>query len=163
MNYERDMQIDESSLDVEWLEQPSLVMKYARNESETERLKDLAKENLDLVKAKLDRDIRVNPENFDLKDVKITEPVVTNAVINHANFKDANKKYIDAVFEWNLAKNAMKAVIQRKDALENLVRLLGLNYFAGPKIPRDIAQVRMDRNVSTQINNKKVKRLRKKL
>lgn len=162
MNYERDMEIDESALDVEWLEQPNLVMRYSRNEAETERRKDLAKESLDLVRAKLDKDIRINPELFGLGDLKITETVVSNAIISHEDYKEAYKEYLDANYEYTLAKNAMKAVVQRKDALENLVRLHGQNYFAGPKVPRDLTKERQNREITVEANNKKVKRLRKK-
>jgi sensor domain CHASE-containing protein len=160
MNYERDMNIDESALDVEWLEQSSLVMKYARHEAEAEKAKDLSKENLDLVRAKLDKDVRSNPESYGIE--KITETVVSNTIITQDEYRTAYAVYLEANFNYSLAKNAMKAVVQRKDALENLVRLHGQNYFAGPKIPRDITKERLNRDATREANNKKVKRLRKK-
>ena len=46
---------------------------------------------------------------------------------------------IDARYEFNTAKGAVRAVDQRKESLENLVRLHGQHYFAGPKIPRDLS------------------------
>ena len=35
MNYEKEILIDESALDVEWLEQPRLMMRYTRHAAET--------------------------------------------------------------------------------------------------------------------------------
>jgi hypothetical protein len=37
-----------------------------------------------------------------------------------------------------MAQAAVNAFEQRKSALENLVRLFGQSYFAGPKMPRDL-------------------------
>ena len=38
MNYEQDIRIDETSLDVEWLDQPSLMMTYARHSAKSRKL-----------------------------------------------------------------------------------------------------------------------------
>jgi hypothetical protein len=160
MNYEKDVRIDETSLDIEWLEQPSLMLKYGINESDLEKKKDLLKEKLDLTKADLDRKIRENPESFEIS--KITETVVANTIIMQDEYKEVYHEFLDVQHEYNIAKVAVRAITQRKDALENLVRLHGQQYFAGPKVPRDITKERQNRDETRQANNKKVKRLRKK-
>lgn len=141
MNYEEDIRIDENSLDLEWLDQPALMMKYARYEAEMERAKDEAKERLDLLEADLDRQVREDPELFGVK-VKVTETVFKNTVHAQEEYMEEYKRYLDAIYNYNIAKAATRAVQQRKDALENLVKLHGQQYFAGPKVPHDLTDMR---------------------
>lgn len=136
INYEQDMQIDPSALDIEWLGQPSLTMKYAEYAANTKREEALAKERLDVVRAQLDNEIRSNPERFGL--TKATEASIQSAILLQNEYQEASREYIDARYEADLAKYAAGAISDRKEALENLVRLHGMQYFAGPTIPRDL-------------------------
>ncbi len=138
MNYEKDIQIDQDALDVEWLEQPKLMMRYARIEAEAEREYNEAKMNLDLVKAQIDKRVRTDPDRFGI--AKITETAVTGAILMTDDYKNAHQALNEALFNWNVAKGAVRAFHQRKDALENLVRLHGQQYFAGPSVPRDLGK-----------------------
>jgi hypothetical protein len=136
MDYELDIRIDETALDVEWLDQPSLMFRYARNAAQARQIVDRKKENLDVVKAELDTDIRTNPGEYDLE--KLTEGAILNTILQQKKYRDAYKDYVDAKYEADIAQAAVVAMAQRKDALENLVRLHGQQYFAGPKMPRDV-------------------------
>ena len=140
MNYEQDIRIDEDALDVEWLDQPALFLKYSRHSTLLEKEKDESKERLEFVKAELDRKIRLNPEKFGVE--KITDKVVENTIILQPEYKQASEQFIQAKFEWMTARGAVDAYNQRKEALENLARLHGQNYFAGPKVPRNIHEER---------------------
>jgi hypothetical protein len=140
MNYEKDIKIADDALDIEFCEQPTLFMKYSRNVAEMERLKDLAKEKLDFVKADLDRKIRMNPEKYGVD--KITDKVVENTIIVQEDYKTASTDYIQAKFEWTNAKGVADAFEQRKSCLEGLAKLLGQQYFAGPKLPRQLEDER---------------------
>ena len=140
MNYEDDIKIDESSLDVEWLDQPSLMMKYARHAAQCRLEMDKAKEALELVKAELDKEIRSFPDRFGIE--KITDKVVENTIPMQPAYKEAINNFIKARFESDVAYGAVKAMETRKDALENLGRLMGLQYFAGPRMPRDLHEER---------------------
>jgi len=140
MNYEDDIRIDDGALDVEWLEQASLMMRYARHLAEMNRELDLAKEHLDIVKAELDKEIREDPEKFGIG--KITEAVVTNTILQQKKYQSQYHEYLEIKFEYDMAQNAVRAIQQRKDALENLVRLHGQQYFAGPSVPRDLSKER---------------------
>ena len=150
MNYEEDIQIDETALDVEWLDQPSLMMKYSRHAAEMRKRVDLAKEKLEYVKAKIDKDIRTNPDKFGID--KVTEGAIFSAIQSTETFKEASTKVIETKFELDIAQAAVIAISQRKDALENLVRLYGQQYFAGPKIPRDINSERQKSDRQKRIN-----------
>jgi hypothetical protein len=136
MNYEDDIKIDETSLDIEWLDHASKMMRYARHAATMRQRLDLAKETVDLVKAELDKDIRTNPEKYDIE--KVTEAVVQNTILMQDRYKKANENFINVKYETDIAANAVRAFDARRDALENLVRLHGQQYFAGPSIPRDI-------------------------
>lgn len=140
MDYETDITIDESALDVEWLEQPRLFLEYGRNEHATRRTMDYAKERLDLVKAKLDKALRADPDKYNI--ARISEGAITNTIFLQPEFKEANEKFIEANYEYGVARAAVWAFDQRKTALENLVRLHGQNYFAGPRVPRDLSDIR---------------------
>lgn len=141
MNYENDIRIDESALDIEWLDQPKLMLDYTRHESEMEFVRDSKKEELDLKKAELDLEIREDPKSFNITS-KLTESTVNSAIASNEEFKKLSKEYNEARFEYNVAKGAVKAFEQRKVALENLVKLHGQQYFAGPKEPRNIKKER---------------------
>ena len=150
MDYEKDMYIDCDSLDVEWLEQSMLMMRYSTYEADKEREKDLAKEALDLVKADLDRNIRENPDKYGI--AKPTETAISNTIISQDEYKEAYHKFLDIQYEYNIAKSATRAVAQRKDALENLVRLHGQQYFAGPRVPRNLhEEVEKRKNIQKRI------------
>jgi len=155
MDYENDIQIRQDELEMEWLDQPSLMFKYAKNAAEMRRLLDLSKEKLDLAKAEIDKEIRTNPEKFGIE--KITETVVANSMLATLKYKKANEEFLNAKYEVDVAQAAVVAMSQRKDALENLVRLHGQQYFAGPKVPHDISELRESRQkkVNQSVNIKR--------
>jgi hypothetical protein len=137
MKYEDDMRIDESALDVECLDQANLMLKYTTLQAELQREEEQIREELDLKRAELDKYIRSDPDDYDID--KITEAVVNNTIIKDPGYKKINQEYIDAKFENNVAKGAVRAIAARKDMLERLILLHGQQYFAGPKMPRDLS------------------------
>jgi hypothetical protein len=162
MNYEEDIRIDDSALDVEWLGQAELTFKYCKHVANMERAMDKAKEFLDLAKAEVDKDVREHPEKHKLGDIKITEAVVTSAILQSDKYKDAYSDYLDAKFEFGVARGAEKAFQDRKKALENLVMLFGQNYFAGPSMPRNLSNERTKKKVEDKQLNIKIQRQIKK-
>jgi hypothetical protein len=137
LNYEQDVSIDETALDVEWLQQANLMYKYARHQAETKKAMDEAKERLDFIRAKLEMDIRANPENYGLS--KVTESAIASTILLQPEYHEASKKYVEARYENDMAVAAVRAIDQKKTALENLVKLLSVSYFAGPSAPRDLS------------------------
>jgi len=138
MNYEENTKIDPSQLDIEWLEQSRLTLMYTKHQAQKQKEEDQAKEKLEYVDAELDKEIRSDPEKFEI--FKITEGVVRNTILLDKEHQETNAKYLDARFENNTAKGAVRAIDTKKVALENLVKLNGQQYFAGPRSPRDISQ-----------------------
>ena len=137
MNYEQDLKIDVDALDVEWADQPSLMLRYTKVAAEARMELDKAKEDLGTVKAEIDLQIREDPESFGI--AKVTESAIQSAIILDDGFNKANEKCLQLAYEFEMAQGAVRAVDQRKQALENLVKLHGLQYFAGPKIPRNLS------------------------
>lgn len=150
MDYEKDIEIDESALDVEWLNQASLMWKYGRHAAHARMEVDKAKEALDIKRAELDGLIRLEPQQYNIE--KITEAVVTNTIALQPGFQKVNEKYIEAKYESDMAQAAVRAIDQRKTALENLVRLHGQQYFAGPSVPRDLSKEWAEKEKQKQSN-----------
>lgn len=153
MNYEADIKIEEGCLDIEWLEQPEKMLKYGQHASKMKSNLDKAKESLDFVKAELDNEIRSDPEKFGLE--KVTDRAIEATIPLQERYKKASEFYLNAKFESDVAFAAVKAFEQRKDALENLVRLHGQQYFAGPKIPRDLpSEMEKRTNKNKEVNKR---------
>ena len=138
MNYEQDTTIDPSALDVEWLEQASLMIKYVKHAAQTRLELDKAKDVLDICKAGLDKAIRADPEAFEI--LKLTETVILNTIIVEGEYQKVNEIYLETKYESDMAKGAVQAIEHKKSALENLVKLHGQQYFAGPSVPRDLSK-----------------------
>jgi hypothetical protein len=159
MNYESDIRLDETALDVEWHGQASLMMKYGRHAADCRMNLDLAKERLDFVRAEIDKEIRQNPKQYQIE--KITEATIQNIIITQTKYMEAEEKVIYAKYELDIASAAVRAIDARKDALENLVRLHGQQYFAGPRIPRDL-HLEVERREKQQQANITVGSMRRK-
>jgi hypothetical protein len=160
LNYEQDVNIDPDSLDTEWLEQPRLMMKYAKAAANAKKRVDQAKEQVEVTKAELDRDIRTNPDGFGIS--KITETVVQNTITLQAGYQEVMADYIEAKYEFDFARYAVQAMQERKDALENLVKLHGMQYFAGPSVLRDLSKEWEAKQKQKESDNKVTMKRKKK-
>lgn len=136
MNYEKDIEIIPDELDIQWIEQPRLMFKYAKLSAEASREWDQAKEKLALVRAQLDNAIRNKPSAYKLD--KVTEGSVAACILQQDGYELANAELIEAQYQFNIVRAAISALENKKAALENLVKLYGQQYFSGPRIPRDI-------------------------
>ena len=150
MDYEKEMSIDESQIDMECLDQAKLMLKVTRLEAELDKAEDNAKEAKELAFAELDKEIRSDPEKFGVE--KVTEASVKSAILSCQKYKDANQAYINAKFEAKCANGAVRACDQRKSMLETLAKLHGQSYFAGPRTPHNLSEVRAERNKQTETN-----------
>jgi tetrahydromethanopterin S-methyltransferase subunit G len=150
LNYEEDTHIDDSALDIEWLEQPKLMAKYTRHEAETKRRLDKAKERLDIIEASLYQKIVADPQKYEA--AKTTEGAIQKAIIQQDDYIEATEEKQDAQYAVNMAKSAVRSMYMKKEALENLVQLFGQQYFAGPKMPRDLSKKRARKEQQKETN-----------
>lgn len=165
LNYEKDMYIDESQLEQEWLNQAALAIKYGKYFAECKKVVTLAEEKVKLVRSELTSKIIADPRKY-VKNLdpgkSPTGPVIEATYRNHKKHIKAKEAWAKAMYELDLAEIAYKEIsFTRKTALENLVKLHGQNYFAGPKVPRDISAERL-KIAKTKDTNKKVGKRRRK-
>lgn len=157
MDYEKDLKIDENALDIEWLEQASLAMRWAKNYAVCRRRLTEAEEKIKIVRAELIKKVNRNPDKYLGEGVKPTAPVVEAYYRLHSKHIEAKEEWVEAQFELNIAEAAKNEIsFTRKAALENLVILHGQQYFAGPKMPRNLNDEVQKRKERQEKANKRV-------
>lgn len=140
LNYEEDLRIDPTALDVEWLGQANLFMRYAEESAHAERVLGQAHEKVKTTRSELILEIQhrgtvmINGEEVKVKNADMVEA----AYRTDARHIEAKQEMAIAEYNVNQLRSAVSAFRMRKDALENLVRLHGQQYFAGPREPRDL-------------------------
>lgn len=138
MDYNQDVEINPDALDVEWARQAQTFLKYSVEQAAARDKADRLKEKLEVYDAGLGLKIRSNPASFGLD--KVTEGSVQAAILLDKDHQAASAQLAQARYELEVIGAAVRAMDQKKSALENLVRLQGQNYFAGPSVPRDIGK-----------------------
>ncbi len=136
--WKQDVEINPDQLDIQWCKQASLFGEYCVEQATARDAFDRAKERLEVYDAGLGLKIRANPAQFGLE--KITESSVQAVILldkEHARLSD---ELNTARYQLEVITAAVRALDQKKSALENLVRLQGQNYFAGPSVPREIGK-----------------------
>ena len=160
MKYKQDMKIDESSLDLECLDQSSLMMEYGELLAAAKQKRDKAKEAMDVVRSEIDLEVRKDPGKYGLE--KATESAIQNTVTKQASYQEAVSDYLDSKHEADILSGAVNAIEQRKSMLEALVKLHGQQYFAGPRVPRDLSAERQKKRDQSNSNvSKRLKRKKK--
>ena len=137
-NYKSDLDIDMNDLEGEWLKQPSLFMYYSEAHAEAIKERENAKNNLDIVDAQLDSEIRRDWEKHWTKSP--TETAVKNWVLQHEKHKKALDLFNDKSHSVNLLQSAKSAFDHRRKALENLVTLLVTGFHSEPKVSKHITK-----------------------
>ena len=135
INYEEDLRIDHNALDIMCLTQPMRFMSYAKLAADAAAELDRAKERLDVVRAETDATVRKAAADA---GEKVTEAVVSGRIIQNAVYMKANDDFLTKKHTLDILNAAVKAFQQRKDMIENLIRLAAQSYFATPAIPRDL-------------------------
>lgn len=164
LNYKEDVKIDPTALELEWLDQAELAVRYGKAWSELRKKVALLDEELKVLRSKLIRKAWEFPQEC-LKQPKGSIQTVEAYYRSHKKYQKLKQKWIDAQEELDLVEVAKNEIaFTRKSALENLVKLYGSDYFAGPNVPRNLEEVRKNRDQqraeSTQ-NQVKVKRKKK--
>lgn len=136
LNYKEDVVIDSESLDVEWLRQPSLYMKYAEELAFcNDRLKR-AEQKLKLIRSDLILDAKEG--KVESLGAKPSDAACEAYYRTHKDHIEAKENYFQAAQAAEIAYLALQGISAKKVALENLVKLLTSSYFAAPKEPRDL-------------------------
>lgn len=136
--FKNDIEINPDALDIQWVKQASLFGEYCMEQAGARAKLDAIKERLDVKVAGLGLKIRANPATFGLD--KVTEASVQAVILLDAECAKLREEIAVAQYELEVMGAAVRALDQKKSALENLVRLQGQNYFAGPSVPREIGK-----------------------
>jgi len=153
-DYRSDLAIDPNSLDLEWTHQPQLFMEYAEMLAVAEKHVRSMEENVKRVRSDLVKRILLNPGKYLGVDVKISDPKIEACYRTHSEHVDAKEKLSDAMYDESILRNAVSALRQRKDALQELVRLAGQEYFAGPTVPRELDPDMIDKWTRSRAGDK---------
>lgn len=129
-SFDADLYIDIDQLDVEWLRQPRLYMKYSELAEQADAELRRAKEALAVCYAQLYAKVMKE------YDKKPSDTLIDSQVIVQKEYRDAKEVVESATYHANVLAAAVKSMGQRKDALEGLVKLWQGQYFAGPREPR---------------------------
>jgi len=134
MSLKEDLFIDVNRLDVEWLQQPMLYAKYGELLVEAQEKYNKLKDKLDYIKGKLFHAIKTDPASYGID--KPTDTAIMTKISTIPEYRKVLRNLANAKKEVDYLQVALRAVEQRKYTLENLVRLLSMEYFASPENPR---------------------------
>lgn len=158
LNYEQDMKIDEQALDVEWLvTQGEVAGRYNNHFAKCCKELAVAHEEVKTIRSELIKEANEQPQKCCNKP-KPNAGDLEAYYRTHKKYKDARQNMIDLDFEKNMAEMAKNEInFTRKAALENAVSLLGLQYFSGPRAPRNLhKEANKRREVLKESNIKKI-------
>lgn len=127
-------------LDLEWLDQSSIMGQACAKLSELEADEREAEGLLELRFAKLQQAVRSNPTKHGLDPKNLTETGIKSVVYALPEYRQTWQRHHNAQYATSLQKGVVKTLEQRKTALENLVKLHGQGYFALPRVTDSEAQ-----------------------
>ena len=156
-DYDKDLSINPLELDIEWIQQPRKYRYWSELLADAKRELDKAKAEIPIIHSKLLMQIRKNPEAFNIE--KVTEGTVEAAINIHTDYIAITNKVIDLKYNVDILFSAVNAFEQRKTALENLVKLLGQQYFAAPTVPREFTKETLTKIEESLVRRKIVQAL----
>ena len=122
-------QIDNARLDDEWRRQPGLSREAGRREADAKHAHAQARARLAVTAARMSLAIRKAPEKFGLRERPNNDEVAAALEVS-PEYQDAVREVDEAKLAEDYAKADTVAFVDRRKALENLVELLRLDYFA---------------------------------
>ena len=154
-DFDNDVAIDLDDLHMEWATHAQVRRKYSDEVSHLERVAKKAHEKVKVTRSRLIREAKEN------KELKLTSDALREGYYReHKDHKKDKDDQIDAEYELAMAWNALKAMDDRKPALENEVKLWTRNYFATPREERTVEGGKI---ISEQIASEKVQSHRTKV
>lgn len=131
-----DLEINRHDLPGEWERQPQLYIKWSEEWAYATQLRDQAKDNLDLVKADIDSNVRANPTAYGLVEKpKPTETAIAGIVVKQKGYEEAIERLHKANLDVNVLAGARSAMDHKRRALENLTTLLVNEFYGTAGVP----------------------------
>lgn len=145
--------IDLNELDTEWVNQPGLYYKAARDFADTKADLEEEKNNLNLIHAEIGNDVREDPTAYAI--VKPTEKAIEAAILTSDSYQKALKILNTKKHAVDIASAWVTALDHRKRALENTVKLHGQEYFSKPQAAQEDAEEMTKRAARTKTKRRK--------
>ena len=134
-----ELRIDPDALDEACLEQPMLYNKYAELLAQAKKNVDTQKMLLEMTVAEIDAEIRADPESFFDSSKKPTEGQIEKTIILQKRYRIAIREYNQAKYKAEMLGAAVRSLEQRKNALDNIIRLGIMGYYSMPGDPRPLS------------------------
>jgi len=138
LDYLKDVAIDLHALEIEWLHQSELFMKYSQASAEASADARDAEEHVKYVRSRLF--LEIIEDAIENKEPKPTDKVIEAKYRTHKRHRQAKRDWLDAARKADDLKQSVFGFQQRKAALEHLVTLYGLQYFSGPSNVRAVTR-----------------------
>ena len=162
LDYKNDVKINDAALDLEWLDQAELAVKYGVEWKAAKKKVAILDEKVKVIRSKLVRKAWKDPPKY-LGQPKGSIQTVEAFYRTHKKHIEAKVALFDAEEELDLISIAKSEICYtRKTALENMVKLYAADYFAGPNVPRDLSKLRNREDEMKDASDKQVKVKRKK-
>lgn len=133
--YGKDLSLDKDALDKELVEFSEMFMKWAERYAESIAERDERKSEIEIEKAKLDKEVRSKPEDFNL--AKITENAILNIIVENEKMILLNKELIECNKRVNILGSVKEAASHKRKMIEKLVELFLAGYWSDPKIKKE--------------------------
>jgi len=132
-DYKADLEIEFHNLEEHWKKQGSLYMKWGELHANSIRMRDRAKESLEVMKAEKAAYIT---EHWEVEGLAKAPTVdgVKNWVTNDSEVRGSGSDYIRATENMNVMGVSKVAFEHKKKALEMLTQLYLIGYFSKPKL-----------------------------
>lgn len=121
--------IDPDRLDREWADQPGLTRRYGHAEADADFAAARAKSKVDVTYAQLELRIRRSPGLFALPE-KPQVGEIKATIETHPDYLAAVEAAAQADYALRIAKAEVFAMVDRRKALERLVELRQIDYYA---------------------------------
>ena len=139
MDYENDVKIDENALDIEWLDQTRLALSYGRFLVNLKKRLKAVETRKKVKRSELILEVNKNPNLVEKS--RPNKEDIEAYYRTHPDYRIIEDEYNELLSDVEFAEIAKNEIcFTRKMALENLVVLHGQQYFAGPRVPRNIGE-----------------------
>ena len=126
------LNVDKYNLDEEWVNQPNNFMDACEWYADAVVERDKCKEQLELLRAEVSKEIQNDPESFGIS--KVTIDAVNKAVSLDDRVKEKQEELHELNRQVNVMSGAKEALAHKKKAIESLTELTIWGYFAEPKV-----------------------------
>lgn len=153
-DFEKDLSINKFKLDEECISHSSIYFRYAEAQQEAKVELSKAKNNLELIEAEANINIRAE---LIKNGVKFTEALITSYLAKDDSVKEAKEQAVKAEEVYSKLSVAVTAMEHRKSELDNLVKLYASGYFSvsngSPESKKSITE-QAERTVRKNLNSK---------